>query len=218
MGMGLWTIKAQGVGESLASLVLRARLIVRRSSRGVGGPRVHSSRIASTSAFSAAKFRSACAACGGSDRSSVVGLAGRALLTGAARGFAHAVDATSFLSLVSGSGMVMMNFSRPETSQNVSCASRALQNAGIADNRLGLQPYAASHNVKLIEDNMPPEGLLLARPHVNLSRGRRPHRPPPRSFQKTCKVLRLGKGHVPGHHSRVHFTSRSRLNLLAGAA
>ena len=87
----------------------------------------------------------------------------------------------------------------------------------IADNRLGLQPYAASHNVKLIEDNMPPEGLLLARPHVNLSRGRRPHRPPPRSFQKTCKVLRLGKGHVPGHHSRVHFTSRSRLTLLAVA-
>ena len=222
MGMGLWTIKAQGVGESLASLVLRARLILLRSSRlagGVGGPRAHASRIASTSAFSAAKFRSACAACGGSDRSSVVGLAaGRALLTGAARGFAHAVDATSFLSLVSGSGMVMMNFSRPETSQNVSCASRALQNAGIADNRLGLQPYAASHNVKLIEDNMPPEGLLLARPHVNLSRGRRPHRPPPRSFQKTCKVLRLGKGHVPGHHSRVHFTSRSRLTLLAVAA
>ena len=195
MGVGLWTIKAQGVGESLASLVLRARLILRRSSRlsgGVGGPRAHASRIASTSAFSAAKFRSACAACGGSDRSSVVGLAGRALLTGAARGFAHAVDATSFLSLVSGSGMVMMNFSRPETSQNVSRASRALQNVGIADNRLGLQPYAASHNVKLIEDNMPPEGLLLARPHVNLSRGRRPHRPPPTSFQKTCKVFEVG--------------------------
>ena len=54
MGMGLWTIKAQGVGESLASLVLRARLIVRRSSCGVGGPRVHSSRIASTSAASSA--------------------------------------------------------------------------------------------------------------------------------------------------------------------
>ena len=105
---------AQGVGEFLASLVLRARLIVRSSSGGVGGPRVHASRTASTSAASAAKLRSAC---GGSDRSSVVGLAGRALLTGAARGFAHAVDATSFLSLVSGSGMVMMNFSRPTTSQ-----------------------------------------------------------------------------------------------------
>ena len=130
MGMELWTIKAQGVGESLASLVLRARLILRRSSReacGVCGPRAHASRIASTSAFSAAKFRSACAACGGSDRSSV-GLAGRALLTGAAHGFAHAVDGNSFLSLVSGSGMVMMNFPRPTTSQNVSRASRALLN------------------------------------------------------------------------------------------
>ena len=51
MGMGLWTIKAQGVGESLASLVLRARLILLRSSRdagGVDGPRLHASRIAST--------------------------------------------------------------------------------------------------------------------------------------------------------------------------
>ena len=116
MGVGLWTIKAQGVGESLASLVLRARLILLRSSRdagGVGGPRAHASRIASTSAFSAAKFRSACAACGGSDRSSVVGLAGRALLTGAARGFAHAaVDGTSSLSFVSRlpGSMVMMIF------------------------------------------------------------------------------------------------------------
>ena len=124
MGMGLWTIKAQGVGESLASLVLRARLILRRSSReagGVGGPRAHASRIASTSAFSAAKFRSAVAAgdgspsamaagdCsgpggGGSDGSSVVGMA-RALLTGTpgrARGFAEAaVDGSSSLSLVS---------------------------------------------------------------------------------------------------------------------
>ena len=126
-----------GVGESLALLVLRARLIVRRNSGGVGGPRAHASRIASTSAFSAAKFRSACAACGGSDRSSVVGLAGRALLTGAARGFAHAVDGNSFLSLVSGSGMVMMNFPRPTTSQNVSRASRALLNVGNVDKRLG---------------------------------------------------------------------------------
>ena len=176
-----------GVGESLASLVLRARLILLRSSRdagGVGGPRAHASRIASTSAFSAAKFRSAVAA---GDCSGPGGDASDA------RGFVDAVDRTSFLSLVSGSGMVMMNFSRPETSQNVSCASRALQNAGIADNRLGLQPYAASHNVKLIEDNMPPEGLLLARPHVNLSRGRRPHRRPPRSFQKTCKGFEVGR-------------------------
>lgn len=113
-----------GVGESLASLVLRARLIFRRSSReacGVCGPRAHASRIASTSAFSAAKFRSAVAAgdgspsamaagdCtgpggGGSDGSSVVGMA-RALLTGTpgrARGFAEAaVDGSSSLSLVS---------------------------------------------------------------------------------------------------------------------
>ena len=104
MGVGLWTIKAQGVGESLASLVLRARLIVRRSSGGVGGPRVHSSRIASTSAASAM----AAGDCsgpggGGSDGSSVVGMA-RVLLTGTpgrARGFAAAVDGSSSLSLVS---------------------------------------------------------------------------------------------------------------------
>ena len=131
MGVELWTIKAQGVGESLASLVLRARLILLRSSRlagGVGGPRAHASRIASTSAFSAAKFRSAVAAgdgspsamaagdCsgpggGGSDGSSVVGMA-RALLTGTpgrARGFAAAVDGSSSLSLVSRL-MVMINF------------------------------------------------------------------------------------------------------------
>ena len=112
-----------GVGEFLGSLVLRARLIMLRislDSGGVGGPRAHSSRSASTSAFSAAKFRSACAACGGSDRSSLVGLAGRALLTGAARGFAHAVDGTSSLSQfpspLEGS-MVMMNFSQLKTSQ-----------------------------------------------------------------------------------------------------
>ena len=187
-----------GVGESLASLVLRARLILLRSSRdagGVGGPRAHASRIASTSAFSAAKFRSAVAA--GDNDSPFAMAAGDCSGPGGdasdARGFVDAVDRTSFLSLVSGSGMVMMNFSRPETSQNVSRASRALQNVGIAYNRLGLQPYAASHNVKLIEDNMPPEGLLLARPHVNLSRGRRPHRPPPRSFQKTCKGFEVGR-------------------------
>ena len=114
-GGGAMDMSGHGVGESLASLVLRARLILLRNSRdagGVGGPRAHASRIASTSAFSAAKFRSAC---GGSDRSSVVGLAGRALLTGAARGFAHAVDGTSSLSQISSpfeGGMVMMNFSQ----------------------------------------------------------------------------------------------------------
>ena len=126
-----------GVGEFLASLVLRARLILLRSSRdagGVGGPRAHASRIASTSAFSAAKFRSAVAA---GDCSGPGATAGGDASD--ARGFVDAVDRTSFLSLVSGSGMVMMNFSRPETSQNVSRASRALQNGGIADNRLGLQ-------------------------------------------------------------------------------
>jgi len=116
---------AQGVGESLASLVLRARLILLRSSRdagGVGGPRAHASRIASTSAFSAAKFRSAVAAGDGSPSSAMA--AGDCSGPGGggsdARGFVDAVDRTSFLSLVSGSGMVMMNFSRPETSQNVS--------------------------------------------------------------------------------------------------
>ena len=199
MGMGLWTIKAQGVGESLASLVLRARLILLRSSRdagGVGGLRAHASRIASTSAFSAAKFRSAVAAGDGSPSAMAAGdCSGPGGDASDARGFVDAVDRTSFLSLVSGSGMVMMNFSRPETSQNVSRASRPAKCGywhRIADNRLGLQPCAASHNVKLIEDNMPPEGLLLARPHVNLSRGRRPHRPPPTSFQKTCKVFEVG--------------------------
>ena len=96
-----------GVGESLASLVLRARLIVRRSSGGVGGPRVHSSRIASTSAASTSAMAAgdgSGAVGGGSDGSSVVGMA-RALLTGTlgrARGFAEAaVDGSSSLSLVS---------------------------------------------------------------------------------------------------------------------
>ena len=201
MGVGQWTIKAQGVGESLASLVLRARLILLRSSRlagGVGGPRAHASRIASTSAFSAAKFRSAVAAGDGSPSAMAAGdCSGPGGDASDARGFVDAVDETSSLSLVSGSGMVMMNFSLPETSQNVSRAPLAPCKMGIADNRLGLQPYAASHNVKLIEDNMPPEGLLLARPHVNLSRGRRPHRPPPRSFQKTCKGFEDWEGTCP---------------------
>ena len=124
---------AQGVGESLASLVLRARLIVRRSSGGVGGPRVHSSRIASTSAASTSAMAAGDgrgAVGGGSDGSSVVGMA-RALLTGAARGFAHAVETGSSLSLVS--CMVVMNFSRLKKPQNV---SRALQNVDILTSRL----------------------------------------------------------------------------------
>ena len=142
-----------GVGESLASLVLRARLIVRLrfSAGGVGGPRVHSSRIASTSAFSAAKFRSAVAAgdgspsamaagdCsgpggGGSDGSSVVGMA-RALLTGTpgrARGFAEAaVDGSSSLSLVS---RLMDGDDDFFATQNV---SPRLQKEDTVDNRSG---------------------------------------------------------------------------------
>ena len=111
-----------GVGESLASLVLRARLIFRRSSReacGVCGPLAHASRIASTSAFSAAKFRSALAAGDGPSAMVAGDCSGPGGDASDALGFADAVDRTSFLSLVSGSGMVMMNFSRPETSQNV---------------------------------------------------------------------------------------------------
>ena len=115
--MGLWTKSAQGVGESFEPLVLRARLIVRRSSwaaGGVSGPRAHASRTASTSAASAvAAVDCSGPVGGGSDGSSVVGLAGRALLTGAARGFAHAaVDGTSSLSFVSRlpGSMVMMMF------------------------------------------------------------------------------------------------------------
>ena len=110
----------QGVGEFLGSLVLRARLIVRLrfSAGGVGGPRVHSSRSASTSAASAMTAGDGSAPGGGeSDGSSVVGMA-RALLTGTARGFAHAaVEGPSALSLFSRpSSMVMMNFSRLEKS------------------------------------------------------------------------------------------------------
>ena len=121
-----------GVGEFLGSLVLRARLIVRRSSCGVGGPRAHASRIASTSAFSAAKFRSAVAAGDGWPSAMAAGdCSGPGGDASDARGFVDAVDRTLCLSLVSGSGMVMMNFSRPETSQNVSRASRPLQNVGM---------------------------------------------------------------------------------------
>ena len=126
---------SHGVGESFEPLVLRARLISRRSSPmagGVGGPRAHASRTASTSAASAARSAVAAGDCsgpagGGADGSSVVGLAGRALLTGAARGFAHAVYGTSSLSQFPSpfeGSMVMMNFSQLKTSQNV---SRALQ-------------------------------------------------------------------------------------------
>ena len=106
---------AHGVGESFASLVLRARLIVRRSSweaGGVAGPRAHASRTASTSAASAVVAEdSSGPGDGGSDESSVVGMA-RALLTGTARGFAEAaVDGTSSLSLLRLEGsMVMMSF------------------------------------------------------------------------------------------------------------
>ena len=179
-----------GVGESLALLVLRARLIARRSSRvacGVCGPRAHASRIASTSAFSAAKFRSACAACGGSDRSSVVGLAGRALLTGAARGFAHAVDGTSSLSQfpspLEGS-MVMMNFSQLKTSQNV--LSRPA-NVGNVDKRLGFwlslqrrsPPRSEVRTGPLRAYSWPSSGFSEPRTDAE--------RRPPRRFLKTCQ-------------------------------
>ena len=98
-----------GVGESLASLVLRARLILLRSSRdagGVGGPRAHASRIASTSAFSAAKFRSAVAAGDGSPSAMAAGdCSGPGGDASDARGFASfaqaVVDGSSSLSLVS---------------------------------------------------------------------------------------------------------------------
>ena len=101
---------AQGVGESFASLVLRARLIVRRSSwaaGGVSGPRAHASRTASTSAASAVVAEdSSGPGDGGSDESSVVGMA-RALLTGTARGFASfaqaVVDGSSICRLSRGS-------------------------------------------------------------------------------------------------------------------
>ena len=88
-----------GVGESLEPLVLRARLILLRSSRdagGVGGPRAHASRIASTSAFSAAKFRSAVAA---GDCSGPGATAGGDASD--ARGFVDAVDGASSLSFAS---------------------------------------------------------------------------------------------------------------------
>ena len=91
-----------GVGESLALLVLRARLIVRRSSCGVGGPRAHASRIASTSAFSAAKFRSAVAAGDGSPSAMAAGdCSGPGGDASDARGFADAVDGALLVSFVS---------------------------------------------------------------------------------------------------------------------
>ena len=98
---------SHGVGESFEPLVLRARLILRRSSweaGGVGGPRAHASRTASTSAASVSAMAAG--------DSSVVGTAGGAVLTGAARGFAHAaVDSSSSLSLLRLEGsMVMMSF------------------------------------------------------------------------------------------------------------
>ena len=94
-----------GVGESLAFLVLRARLIARRSSRvacGVCGPRAHASRIASTSAFSAAKFRSAVAAGDGSPSAMAAGdCSGPGGDASDARGFADAVDGALLVSFVS---------------------------------------------------------------------------------------------------------------------
>ena len=95
-----------GVGESLASLVLRARLILLRSSRdagGVGGPLAHASRIASTSAFSAAKFRSAVAAGDGSPSSAMAAgdCSGPGGDASDARGFADAVDGALLVSFVS---------------------------------------------------------------------------------------------------------------------
>ena len=98
-------MNVHGVGESLASLVLRARLILLRSSRdagGVGGPRAHASRIASTSAFSAAKFRSAVAAGDGSPSAMAAGdCSGPGGDASDARGFVDAVDGASSLSFAS---------------------------------------------------------------------------------------------------------------------
>ena len=98
-------MNVHGVGESLASLVLRARLILARSSWvacGVCGPRAHASRIASTSAFSAAKFRSAVAAGDGSPSAMAAGdCSGPGGDASDARGFADADDWSSSLSLVS---------------------------------------------------------------------------------------------------------------------
>ena len=133
--MKVWTKSAYGFGESFASLVLRARLIVRRSSweaGGVGGPRAHASRTASTSAASAVVAEdSSGPGDGGSDESSVVGMA-CALLTGTARGFAEAaVDGTSSLSLVS---RLMDGDDDFFATQNV---SPRLQKEDTVDNRSG---------------------------------------------------------------------------------
>ena len=98
-------MNVHGVGESLASLVLRARLILARSSWvacGVCGPRAHASRIASTSAFSAAKFRSAVAAGDGSPSAMAAGdCSGPGGDASDARGFVDAVDGASSLSFAS---------------------------------------------------------------------------------------------------------------------
>ena len=137
---------SHGVGESFEPLVLRARLISRLSSweaGGVGGPRAHSSRTASTSAASAARSAVAAGDCsgpagGGSDGSSVVGMA-RALLTGTAHGFAQAaVDGTSSLSLVS---RLMDGDDDFFATQNV---SPRLQKEDTVDNRSG---FSASLSV-----------------------------------------------------------------------
>ena len=138
-GVGLWTIKAQGVGESLASLVLRARLILLRSSRdagGVGGPRAHASRIASTSAFSAAKFRSAVAAGDGPPSAMAAGdCSGPGGDASDARGFVDAVDdETSSLSLVS---RLMDGNDEFFATQDVSKRLSRPANVGNVDKRLG---------------------------------------------------------------------------------
>ena len=68
---------------------------------GVGGPRAHASRIASTSAFSAAKLRSAVAA-GGSPSAMAAGdCSGPGGDASDARGFVDAVDGASSLSFAS---------------------------------------------------------------------------------------------------------------------
>ena len=102
---GAMDMMDHGVGEFLGSLVLRARLIMLRislDSGGVGGPRAHSSRSASTSAFSAAKFRSAVAVGDGSPSAMAAGAcSGPGGDASDARGFVDAVDGASSLSLAS---------------------------------------------------------------------------------------------------------------------
>ena len=151
-----------GVGESLASLVLRARLIVRRSSCGVGGPRAHASRIASTSAFSAAKFRSAVAAGDGSPSSAMAAgdCSGPGGDASDARGFADAVDETSSLSLVS---RLMDGNDEFFATQDVSKRLSRPANVGNVDKKgRFLAVSAASESTTFRSENRATEGLLLA--------------------------------------------------------